>query len=535
MRPSLAHVLLAILVAAQHFAAQPSPSEAWTGGFTINDRWHAVNVRFNATGGTADLVFPHFGGHENVINVAIANLRRGSGELHFEIPVRNGNVSFDGALKGESITGTYTYNDSKGPFGLTRWANVTAADLEKFYGAYRVAPDRVISVFRGWGYARTLNFVDYKTGQVGTLWPLAENEFYAGDGLAVSFPVAHRVRFDRKADGAVTGLVWKPTTDVGFRGRRIDLREERILYKNGDVTIGATLIAPAKDGRHPAIIITPGDYGTNRNQLRMWAHNYAVNGIAALVFDSRGSGESTGPVNSSSFSELAGDVMAGVNALRSRDDINPKQIGLFGFSNSSFTVSLAASRSENVAFVILQSLVGVVPWKQESYRAETQLRVDGFSDADVRKGADLMRLKYEVARTGEGWARLQQTIEQSRGERWLGYTSPPNNLERLRSVYNLVMTYDPVPALEKVRMPVLAMWGDKDTFLPEQISSGAFRRAMRISGNRDWVAKTYPNANHSLLVSKDGSPSTGGTERYFVAGLWKTKIDWLRKRVNVIR
>src|ERR1044072_2266279 len=124
---------------------------------------------------------------------------------------------------------------------------------------------------------------------------------------------------------------------------------------------------------------------------------------------------------------------------KARDDLNNKQIGLFGFSNSCFFVSLAASHSPGVAFLIMQSFVGVPGWKQETFGAETQLRVDGLPAADVEKGVEVMRVKSEVARPGEGWDELQSIIRKASGERWLGYTSPPNNLERLRQTYDSVM------------------------------------------------------------------------------------------------
>ena len=95
------------------------------------------------------------------------------------------------------------------------------------------------------------------------------------------------------------------------------------------------------------------------------------------------------------------------------------------------------------------------------------------------------------------------------------------------------MTYDPAPALENLKIPILAFWGAKDTFLPVQESVTNFRRAMAKAGNKRYVIKVYPNANHSLLESESGSPSTGGTEKNFAAGLWKLKTDWVRRHTNL--
>src|SRR5687768_10085049 len=158
--------------------AQSALSDNWTGGFWLEGNWVAVNVRLNRQnenpGGTADILFPSYGGSENAINVALDSLKQTSESLHFEIPVRTQKVIFDGRQNDNTISGSYVYNKAKGTFGLTRWANTTLDTLEKYYGAYQVSPDRVISILRGWGHARTLNYVDYKTGQVGTLWAASE-------------------------------------------------------------------------------------------------------------------------------------------------------------------------------------------------------------------------------------------------------------------------------------------------------------------------------------------------------------------------
>jgi len=529
-------LVLAISGLSLHYQAQSQlHAGSWTGGFWQNGNWVAVLVQFNPgtgdTNSTASVIFPAFGS-QNAINVALSNLEQTSSRWHFDIPVPGQKViAFDGIQNVDTITGNFAYGESKGTFGLTRRANVPTTDLQKYYGAYGVAPDRVISIFRGWSYGGTLNYVDYKTGEVGLLWPASAREFFAGHGLGVSFPVRLRASFDDATNP--TSLVWQVKGEPELVARKIKFKEERVSFKNGDVTLVGTLILPATERRYPVVIVTPGDYGTNRDQLRMWAHNFASQNIGALIFDARGGGESTGQVNSSSFSELANDVLAAVQVLKARADINPKQIGLFGFSNSCFTTSLAASRSQDVAFLIMQSFVGVTGAEQEIFRAESQLRVDGFPDPDIKKASDFMRLKYEVARTGKGWPELQSIIERAGGEAWLGYTAPPNNLERLQQTYQAIMNYDPVPALAKLHIPILAVWGGKDTFLPVPRTVARFKGAMAKAGNKNYDVKIYPNASHSLLETNTGSPSTGGKETNFIPGLWKMEIGWLLKQLGV--
>lgn len=533
-------LLLDSISTTYHAAQQQQQLEGnWTGGFWLDGNWVAVNVRFNRQnenpGGTADIIFPFYRGRENAINVALDSVKQTADGLHFEIPVGAQKVVFDGRQDDGTISGSYVYDESKGTFGLTHWADVTTDTLEKYYGTYRVSPDRVISISQGWGDLQTLIYVDYKTGQIGTLWATSENEFFSGAGRGVSFPVVLRVSFDKDTNGKVKKLLWQTENEPKLTAQKIEAKEERINFRNGDITLGGTLILPVAKERYPVIIITPGDFGNNRNQLRFFAHNYVSRGIAALVFDSRGAGESTGEVESNSFSDLANDVLAIVQFLKTREDINQKQIGLFGFSNSAWTVSLAASRSKDVSFLILQSFSGVPPWKQESFRAETQLRVDNFPESTVKQGADFMRLKFEAAQTGAGWEQIQKIMNRATGESWLAYTNPPRSLEGLEQFWQRTATYNPVPALENLNIPVLAYWGGKDTYVPAPESIAIFKQAMAKAGNKNYVVKIYPNGRHDLVEGESGSPSISTRLKNFPAGFWKMKANWLLKHVGLPR
>jgi pimeloyl-ACP methyl ester carboxylesterase len=537
MKKFLFVIALILLPLWQPIAAQ-SLLGSWTGGFWLDGNWVAVDVRFmrenENTIGVADVVFPSYANSVAARNAQLTRLSSEASKLEFDISFGDEKIVFRGRELGETIFGRVEYAAASGDFGLTRVVYPNPQTLEKYYGIYRVSPDRFISIFRGLENPGTLGYLDYGTGQIGMLWrsAVAKNEFFSGGGRRVSFPVALRVSFGEKAAGEIKSLSWQPVGDkTNLTARKVEVREERLIFKNGNVTLGGTLISPAARERHPVVIVTPGDFGSNRNSLRLFAHNFVSRGIAALVFDSRGAGESTGTINSSSFPDLADDVLAIVGALKTRKDIDPKKIGLFGFSNSAWTVALAASQSKDVSFLILQSFIGVEPWKQDIYRALTQLRADNFPESTLAEAADFMQLKFEVARTGEGWEKLQAIMEKSRGERWLSYTNMSRSPERLRQIYQTSMTYDPLPALENIKIPVLAYWGENDGYVPVTESVTVFERAMTKTGNKDYTVIIYPRGRHDL-VEGDKSPSTGARFQNFPAGFWKMHTDWLLKRLK---
>lgn len=537
MKKFLTVVGLILFFLWQSVAAQSPLEGVWTGGFWLESNWVTVDVRFNREkeilSGTADVVFPSYSNSVAARDVDLASLKTDSAKIEFEIPFNAEKIVFRGRVQDKTISGKYEYGAAQGDFGLTRIAELDAPTLEKYFGAYRVSSDRVISVFRSLSDPRAVWFIDYKTGQVGTLWAESADNFFTGGGRGVSYPAMLKVSFVRDSNGAIKSLKWRSPTEPNLTAQKIPLKEESVTFQNGNISLGGTLILPPTKGRHPVVIVTPGDFGSNRNQLRWWAHNYASRGIAALVFDSRGAGASGGNSGNNSFSDLADDVLAAVGVLKNRADINPKQIGLFGFSNSAWTVSLAASRSPDVGFLILQSFSGVPPYQQEIFRAETQLRVDKFPESTVKQGADFMRLKFEAARTGAGWEQIEKLMNQVRGERWLAYTNPPRSLEGLQRFWQSTANYKPVPALEKIKIPVLAYWGENDTYVPAQESIIVFKQAMTKAGNKDFTIKLIPTGRHDLIEGESGSPRIGARLKKFPTGFWKMQTDWLLGRVKV--
>ena len=502
----------------------------WVGGFMHEGSWVTLNISFESKpggiDGTANIAFIGF---ENQSGVALTTISLKNFRTHFEMATNWGNIIFDGRLRDRTISGTYLYAGKRGDFGMTRVVSLSPSVRARLFGAYRVAPGHVTSVFE-WVDGASLMFVDYRSGQVNTLYPLSEETFFSGSGRAVSYPVSLKVRFVKDGNGEVTKLVWSPVGEPERTATKIKFNEEQVSFQNGEVTLAGTLMTPMTKGPHPVMIITPGDFATSRNLLRMWAHNFLRSGVAALIFDARGGGASTGPVGSSSFSDLANDILAGVELLKTRQNIDPKRIGLFGFSNSAWTVTLAASRSKAVAFLINQSLSGVPPWKQEIFRAERQVRLAGFPEEEVSNAVALMKLKFEVGRTGQGWEQLQGMLGRYQNERWLPYTNPPRSLERLRASWERSFSFDPAPSFERVSCPVLLYYGEVDSNVPVQTSIRIVEQGLKRAGNKDYTIKVFPRGRHDLVEGENGGAKESTRMKRFVPGYWSGMGDWLVTR-----
>jgi dipeptidyl aminopeptidase/acylaminoacyl peptidase len=136
-------------------------------------------------------------------------------------------------------------------------------------------------------------------------------------------------------------------------------RHEDVRFPSGDVQLAGTLIRPIAGDRHPAVILVHGSGAADRWQVMPFARLLARRGIAILGYDKRGVGASSGDWKTASFDELAGDVVAAVEYLKSRRDIDSSQIGLLGLSQAGWVMPLAALRAKDTAYLISVSGAGV--------------------------------------------------------------------------------------------------------------------------------------------------------------------------------
>jgi pimeloyl-ACP methyl ester carboxylesterase len=149
--------------------------------------------------------------------------------------------------------------------------------------------------------------------------------------------------------------------------------------------------------------VVPGTKGGSVHVASV-AEGLAARGIASLLYDKRGVGESIGASHDlASWDDLAGDVAGAVRYLRSRADlIDPRRIGLIGQSQGTWIITKVAADDPQIRFLVNISGGGISAAEQETYRTGALMRVDGFPDGDIERATAFQRAKFAVARTGVG-------------------------------------------------------------------------------------------------------------------------------------
>lgn len=131
-------------------------------------------------------------------------------------------------------------------------------------------------------------------------------------------------------------------------------------FASGDITLSYALERPPGKGPFPAVVLGHGSGETLKDMASFLASQWVARGYAALRYDKRGVGGSTGTysmvgVNNSDqmISALASDMAAGVAFLRSQPDIDGKRIGLMGPSQAGWIIPLAARMAKPQFMVIV--------------------------------------------------------------------------------------------------------------------------------------------------------------------------------------
>jgi dienelactone hydrolase len=342
----------------------------------------------------------------------------------------------------------------------------------------------------------TWNSIDYPLSNVRYEHPLIHFEIAGAKGSDA---------FDGQVtQESITGQLslWGRTAQV--RMRRISLRrryrQEEVTFGVTDIALAGTLLLPNRNGPYPAVVLIAGSGPETRDNSRGMADLFVRRGIAALIYDKRGTGSSTGNWQAATFEDLAQDAIAAVGYLKSRTDINPAQIGLHGTSQGGWIAHLASAYLPEVAFVITISVPAVTPAQQVLFELTTRLRQKGFSENEILHTTILKKKFDEYARTGENRHELENELESIKQERWFGALEAlPSPLPSFHSLagWRSVMDFDPLPYIRQVKCPLLAIFGERDTIVNPQESVDILQG---LGADREITVQVFDKANHGLMV-----------------------------------
>jgi dienelactone hydrolase len=316
---------------------------------------------------------------------------------------------------------------------------------------------------------------------------------------------------------ALVALV--PQTTAG--GRSDSVREVRFTSSDGTELAG-TVWLPEGRGPHAGVVFVQGRSYGSREQFSEHAARAASIGVAGLVFDGRGSGQSGGESGKHTLAQRLADVEAAFEMLRGNPDVDPCRVGLFGHSAGGWLVPVVAQRRAEVAFLVLHAGPAVsLADQQAGVVRELMRRSDQeFGPEDYEEAAAYQRELVLRAGAGETWEQLAPFVAGAGDRPWSAFIDLPESARDGELAYYRRNPHDSRPALSSTLVPLLAMYGGDDWIVPPALNTPALEAAMAEAGNRLYDIVVFPGADHGLEVPEQGYP-----EDY-----WKTLLGWLQAR-----
>jgi alpha-beta hydrolase superfamily lysophospholipase len=193
-------------------------------------------------------------------------------------------------------------------------------------------------------------------------------------------------------------------------------REDLVFLSQGEECAAWLYRAGTDSGPTPLIVMAHGLSGTRRDRLGPFAERFAAAGVAALVFDHRGFGDSGGEPDRFDPRRQLEDWRAAIAFARSLPGIDPERIATFGSSMGGGNALAAAAGDPRIAAAISQ-----VPFLDlsQAHRSPLLVRLRMLAAAALGRHLPAIGQPYEAAFINapggeEGWRRVVAAGEDSR-------------------------------------------------------------------------------------------------------------------------
>lgn len=328
-------------------------------------------------------------------------------------------------------------------------------------------------------------------------------------------------------------------------------KAEEVTFENKThkLTLAGTLTMPLEGDNFPAVVMITGSGGQNRNEELLGHKPFLViadyltrYGYAVLRYDDRGIAKSTGDYSLATTEDFATDAFFAVEYLKTRNEINHSKIGLIGHSEGGMIAPMAAVKSNDVAFIILMAGLGIPGDSILYLQGELIQRAEGTSEEEIIKSMKLQREVFQMIKELDDetlkskleekfWKEFPLMSDEEKKQFGDPKVYLAMQIKTLTSPwFKYFVKCDPVPTLEKVKCPVLAINGEKDLQVPPKENLSAIEDALKRGGNKNYEIKMLRGLNHLFQTSSTGAISEYGKIEETISPLaLETMLNWLNR------
>jgi pimeloyl-ACP methyl ester carboxylesterase len=288
-------------------------------------------------------------------------------------------------------------------------------------------------------------------------------------------------------------------------------RIEEIVFHSGVFKVVGDLRLPEGSGPHPVVIFIHGDGPNSRTAGGTYPpimERMERVGYATFAWDKPGTGESTGQIDPSYvIDQRVQIVLDAIEVLKTRSDIDPKRIGLWGISQAGYVMPHVLTMSEDIAFMIAVSCPGMAGVDQGAYLVSAQAVCAGIPKQEAEQMRRLLS-EAERVQTYAEYVRYKELLDASPGigsASIFGYKMGVRPEEEWH-VHNPDSEYfwNPMKVIEQVKIPVLAFFGELDTQVDPLQGVQAYKEALMRAGNPNFRVELIAGTDHNIILSETG-------------------------------
>ncbi len=320
---------------------------------------------------------------------------------------------------------------------------------------------------------------------------------------------------------------------------------EEVEYLNpkSGLKLAGTLTLPENAKNCTAVILISGSGAQDRDETIFGHKPFFViadfltrNGIAVLRVDDRGVGGSEVNTQNATSEDFAGDVLAGLEFLKTKKEIDQNKIGLIGHSEGGIIAPMVANSSGNIAFMVLLAGPGIKGEQIIVKQVELLNRAAGLTEEQVNQKVNLQKAIFDILLNGKDTVNQMERLQQvfSNGT----YDSMSDDQKKIINTnlnalkkrwFQFFLTYDPYPALVKLECPVLALNGSKDLQVPPAENLAVIEKALKEGGNKNFKTMELKNLNHLFQTCETGAVAEyAQIEETISPGVLEILSDWIK-------
>jgi pimeloyl-ACP methyl ester carboxylesterase len=364
-----------------------------------------------------------------------------------------------------------------------------------------------------------------------------------------------------ESDSLITGMYKQGMSAFPFELEKQSASDEpekilgagkELIIPAGAVEIAGTLVTPKNSGNSPVVIMISGSGAQDRNSdvfgfkiFAEMAEHLKQHGISSFRYDDRQIGRSTGNFSDATLNMLASDVNAIIDYLNDLEKESFSEIILIGHSQGGVVAGKVADENQEVDKLILMASTGVS--LKEVLRSQVKqaygegVHPDHAVEKEITLREELMVAirddeNVEIARQNymDQYRSMIESLPESQKAGIPDIDAFVNQqVDQLVAVYGSpqvksLLFYDPAEDLKELDIPVLVLFGGKDTQVTEELNRKPIESALEKAGV-SYEVEVFPNANHLFQQAESGQVSEYALlEKEFVDGFLGKITEWIK-------